>query len=85
MMGLIIQPTLTSGTALRDNGRLDEAIDHFRQTIELEPTSTVAPSVLASTLLQAACADVAAAVGHGSKASQLSESERADKRRQRKR
>jgi tetratricopeptide (TPR) repeat protein len=70
------------GVALRDQGRLDEAIGHLRQANELEPTSTLAPPALASTLLQAARADVGAAAGQGSKTGQLSESERADKRRQ---
>jgi tetratricopeptide (TPR) repeat protein len=70
------------GSALRDKGRLDEAIDHLRQVIELEPTSTVAPPTLAATLFQAALADLEAAAGRGSKAGQLSEAERAGKRRQ---
>jgi tetratricopeptide (TPR) repeat protein len=70
------------GLALRDKGRLDEAIDQFRQAIELELTLTVAPPILASTLLQAARADVEAAAGQGSKTGQLSESDRSDKRRQ---
>jgi serine/threonine-protein kinase len=70
------------GVALQAKGRLDEAIDHYQQCIQLEPTSTVAPPALASTLFQAARADVGAAAGQGSKTDQLSESERADKRRQ---
>jgi serine/threonine-protein kinase len=69
------------GCALRDKGRLDEAIDHLRKTIELEPTSTGAPPALASVLLRAARADIATAAGQGSKASQLSESERSHMRR----
>jgi serine/threonine-protein kinase len=70
------------GLALRDKSRPEEAIDHLRQTIELEPTSTLAPPALASALFQAARADALAAADQGSKAGQLSESERADKRRQ---
>src|SRR5262249_15019604 len=70
------------GLALWAKGRLDEAIDHLRQALELEPTLTQAPPALAATLVQAARADIGAAAGQGSKTGQLSEAERSDKRRQ---
>jgi serine/threonine-protein kinase len=69
------------GVILRDQGRLDEAIGHLQESIRLEPKSTLAPPALALTLSQAARADVGAAAGRGSKAGELSELERSDKRR----
>jgi serine/threonine-protein kinase len=75
-------PHYMLGRCWQDRGQLDEAMEEYRRVIEFEPTSTLAPPALASTLLQAARADVGATAGQGSKTGQLSESERADKRRQ---
>jgi tetratricopeptide (TPR) repeat protein len=75
-------PHYMLGLCWQDRGQFDEAMAEFRRVIELDPTSTLAPPALASTLLQAARADVGAAAGQGSKTGQLSESERADRRRQ---
>jgi tetratricopeptide (TPR) repeat protein len=70
------------GTALRDAGRLPEAIGHFEQAVGLDPDSELNKGRLCNVRYRAACAAVLAATGPDSRNGHPGDAERVALHRQ---